>query len=299
MLANYESINQLIDRLNSLNIFEGNVSAKKLKLGMNNETYLLSDNNNKYVAKIGSALVDFQRTRLHEIEATKAGNIANIAPKVIYYEKEIAVFEYIKSSALTTREIKQKNTLQKIVSLIKTVHKEVTKYFTQPPLISWYFCSITESIKILKNKNTIYVDRLDQLFEESKILEEATGYHEIVFTHNDMVGANILNDGKKLWLIDWEFSGYNFAILDLANLSKNNQFDEEEDDFILEEYFSNLISLSLRYNFEAMKSAALLRETMWSMLAEIKSKNDFDYKSYTDKIYARYKKQLDYFKSLK
>ena len=101
-----------------------------------------------------------------------------------------------------------------------------------------------------------------------------------------------------MWLIDWEYSGYHFPILDLANLSKNNQFGIEEDNFMLKEYFKNTISLSLQYNFQAFKCACLLREMMWSMRAEIKSKKNFDYKSYTDKVYKRYTKQFGYFKSL-
>ena len=37
--------------------------------------------------------------------------------------------------------------------------------------------------------------------------------------------------------------------------------------------------LLLRYN--AMKTASLLRETMWSMVSELTSKIDFDYGEYT------------------
>ena len=43
-----------------------------------------------------------------------------------------------------------------------------------------------------------------------------------------------------------------------------------------------------------MKCASLLRETMWSMVSEITSKIDFDYKSYTqenlDKFNEEYNK---------
>ena len=35
------------------------------------------------------------------------------------------------------------------------------------------------------------------------------------------------------------------------------------------------------HKFYCMKTASLLRETMWSMVAEIISKIDFDYKNYT------------------
>jgi thiamine kinase-like enzyme len=298
MLANYESKNQLKDKLNSLHFFEGNITIEDLKGGMSYATYLISDKKNKFVAKIGKSLVDFRDNPLHQIEANKAANIANITPKMIYSEEGILIFEFIKSKILTAKEIRQEDILKKVISLIKIVHEEVNNYFNGPTSTSWYFSSITDSIKILKNKKSSYSKKLDKFIEDYKIIKKALGFHKVVFTHNDLVGNNILNDGKKLWLIDWEFSGYNFAILDLANLSKNNQFNEEEDNFMLSEYFKNTISLSLRYNFQALKCAALLREIMWSLRAEMKSKKDFDYKSYTDKIFTRYTKQLNYFKIL-
>ena len=298
MLANYETINQLKNQLNSLNLFEGNIAIEDLKEGMNNSTYLISDKNNKFIVKIGQSLVDFRDNPLHEIEASKAANTVNVAPKIIYGEAGILIFEFIKSKTLTSKEIRQKDTLKKVISLIKIVHEEVNNYFNGPTSTSWYFSSITKSIKILKNKKSLYSKKLDKFIEDYKMIKKAVGSHKIVFTHNDLVGENILNDGKRLWFIDWEFSGYNFAILDLANLSKNNQFNEDEDNFMLSEYFKNTISLSLRYNFQALKCAALLREIMWSLRAEIKSKKNFNYKSYADKIYTRYIRQLEYFKKM-
>ena len=52
MLANYETINQLKNQLNSLNLFEGNIAIEDLKGGMNNATYLISDQNNRFILAI-------------------------------------------------------------------------------------------------------------------------------------------------------------------------------------------------------------------------------------------------------
>ena len=42
------------------------------------------------------------------------------------------------------------------------------------------------------------------------------------------------------------------------------------------------ITSELFIKFKAIKCASLLRETMWSMVSEITSKIDFDYKTYTN-----------------
>ena len=39
--------------------------------------------------------------------------------------------------------------------------------------------------------------------------------------HNDLLPANVLFDGDRAWLIDYEYAGMNEAMFDLANLSVN------------------------------------------------------------------------------
>ena len=41
-------------------------------------------------------------------------------------------------------------------------------------------------------------------------------------THNDLLAANLIDDGEHLWLIDWEHAGLTSPLFDLANLSSNN-----------------------------------------------------------------------------
>ena len=64
---------------------------------------------------------------------------------------------------------------------------------------------------------------------------------------------------------------------------------------MLENYFEKKISNSLMHKYYCIKTASLLRETMWSMVAEIISKIDFDYKSYTTQNMENFNKS---FKSL-
>ncbi len=59
--------------------------------------------------------------------------------------------------------------------------------------------------------------------ESLNALEAAGGPFEIVFGHNDMLAANILDDGKRLWLIDWDYAGFNTPLFDLGGLASNNE----------------------------------------------------------------------------
>ena len=93
--------------------------------------------------------------------------------------------------------------------------------------------------------------------------------------------ANFLDDGSRLWVIDWEYAGYNTPLFDLGGLSSNNDFSFEEETYLLENYFENKINDKLLLQYNSLKSASLLRETMWSMVSELTSKIDFNYGNYT------------------
>ena len=111
-------------------------------------------------------------------------------------------------------------------------------------------------------------------------MEEATGPVTIVLGHNDLLAANILDDGKRLWLIDWEYGGFNTPLFDLAGLAGNNGLSETQERDMLRQYFGEDPDQRWRA-YQAMKCASLMRETLWSMTSEIHSEIDFDYAAYT------------------
>ena len=58
-------------------------------------------------------------------------------------------------------------------------------------------------------------------------LEKAQAPLPIIFGHHDLLPTNFMDDGKRLWLIDWEYGGFGTAMFDLANIASNNQFTEK------------------------------------------------------------------------
>ena len=55
--------------------------------------------------------------------------------------------------------------------------------------------------------------------------KRSIGPIDIVFGHNDLLAGNFIDDGKRLWLIDWDYAGFNSPLFDLANLASNNDFE--------------------------------------------------------------------------
>ena len=57
--------------------------------------------------------------------------------------------------------------------------------------------------------------------------------------HNDLLTANLLHDGERLRIVDWEYAGMGDRYFDLANLSINNGFEEADDERLLAAYFGS------------------------------------------------------------
>ena len=289
---------QLKTRLQTLPFFKGGIDLKFIEGFMTNDSYIATDDNNRYIVKIGGNKY-YGVTRSHEIKASQAGYRAGVSPKVIYYDDRILIFEYIHSNHLTPEKMREKETLKNLISLIKIVHKEVVNFLEGPNLSNNIFQMINKQILYLKEKNSPYTDKLNNFIKDCEIFGRESKSHKTVFTHNDFYYKNILYDDKKLWLIDWEFSGFNSPFLDLANVSKNNELSEDDDNFILEEYYGDSFDSNFIYKFHMQKCVSLLNGALWSMIAEIFSKKVFDYVSYTNKMLKRYEKQFDYYSSLR
>ena len=98
---------QLKIKLRALPFFKGDIDLKFIEGFMTNDNYIATDDNNRYIVKIGGNKY-YGVTRSHEIKASKAGYRAGVSPKVIYYDDRILIFEYIQSNLLTPEKIREK-----------------------------------------------------------------------------------------------------------------------------------------------------------------------------------------------
>jgi thiamine kinase-like enzyme len=115
-----------------------------------------------------------------------------------------------------------------------------------------------------------------------------------VFGHNDLLPANFLDDGDKLWLIDFEYAGFNTAMFDLAGTASNAGMSDDQSAELLDVYFGAAPDEAMRRAHLAMQCASLLREAMWSMVSELHlTAPGADYVAYTAENLARLEAALD------
>ena len=282
-------------RLRAVPIWKGEITAKPLRGGLTNLNFVVTDGDARYVVRIGKDIPEHHVMRFNELSASRAAHAAGLSPKVYFAEGGLTVSGYIESKTLSEADVRHPGMLEKIVPLLWTCHRDVPKHLRGPALIFWVFHVIRDYAATLERLGSADCARLPEFLRISAELENAASPFEIVFGHNDLLAANLLDDGARLWLIDWDYAGFNTPLFDLGGLASNNGFDEKQERRLLELYFEAATSDELLKRFYAMKCASLLRETMWGMVSELTSALDIDYAAYTAKNLNRFRRAHEIF----
>ena len=282
---------QILDAIKKIPIWKSNIEISKLDGGITNQNFVVEDNEKKYVVRLGNNIPEHLISRSNELMASKAASKCGVSPDVIYHDQGILILKFIESETLNDKGVKKN--LNNIIPIIKKIHNEIPKNIYGQSLIFWVFHVIRHYSKFLKDNNSSYTKMLDTLIKNSELMEKNSSPFEIVFGHNDLLPANFLDDGSRIWIIDWEYAGYNSPLFDLGGLASNNNFNLKDELFLLENYFEKKINDKLLLQYNSMKCASLLRETMWSMVSEIKSKIDFNYSQYTNENIIKYKEAFN------
>ena len=273
-------------RIQSIPIWSNEISIKTLDGGITNENFLVEEHNKKYVVRLGNDIPEHLVSRSNELIVSKAASNAGISPKVIYHSHGILVLDYIKSITLSSEGVRKN--IKSIIPLIKKIHHEIPKNLYGQSVIFWVFHVIRNYVKFLNDNKSLHIKILSDLISKSELLENNSSPYEIVFGHNDLLPANFLDDGTKIWIIDWEYAGFNTPLFDLGGLSSNNDFSYKEEIYLLENYFEKKINDKLLLQYNSLKCASLLRETMWSMVSELTSKIEFNYAKYTEENLSKF-----------
>jgi len=282
----------LLDQMARLPCWSGRVEISPLPGGMTNRNFLAAGpDGGRFVVRVGRDLPEHGVMRFNELAAARAAYAAGISPEVIHAGGGFLVSRYIDGHTFTPGDVCQARNLERIVELLRRCHLDIPRHHRGPALIFWVFQVIRNYLAVLleAQSNPLGLD-LPQLATRARQLEQLVGQVTLVFGHNDLLAANFIDDGRRLWLIDWDYAGFNSPLFDLANLSSNNDFTTDMDRQLLDGYFGGPDSSSHARGLLAMKCASLLRELLWAAVSQRNSTIDFDYAAYAEDYTARFER---------
>jgi thiamine kinase-like enzyme len=277
-----------MERVKALPIWQGEPVVAPLGGGLTNQNFLVQDGSRKLVVRIGDDIPVHQILRSNELSASRAAHAAGISPEVIHHQPGVLAIGFIEGRTLSAADFAEPAILTQAVALVARAHREIPLHFRGPAMLFWVFQVLRDYSARLQDEGSRYLPLLAELALEATLLEAAVGQVDLVFGHNDLLPANFIDDGARLWLIDWDYAGFNSPLFDLGGLAANNGLTAAQECLMLQQYFGSFDAVLWR-RYLAMKAAAALRETLWSMVSETHSSLDFDYASYTATNLATYR----------
>jgi thiamine kinase-like enzyme len=259
-------------------------SIEPLGGGITNRNFRVEvDGEGSLVLRIGgkdTALLGIDRHVEHA--ATRAASALGLGPDVIaFVEPEgYLVTRYVHGEAPSADEVRELR-LEEIAAALRRFHDG-------PPIPGRF-----DSFRVVEAYAATATMRgvaPPPAFAEAKAIadriERARGEQTLRPCHNDLLNANFINDGGRLWIVDWEYAGMGDRFFDLANFSVNHECDEHANERLLRAYFGEVREQDLRA-LRLMRFMSDFREAMWGVVQRAISELDFDFAGYADTHFER------------
>lgn len=254
-------------RIARLPIWQGDIEIERLHGGLSNESYLVRDAGQGFVVRFGQDYPFHHVSRAREMMNARAAERAGLAPALVYDAPGVMVSRFIEAKTYAPEDVRAN--LARVTDLVKRFHLTMSAEVSGPGFIFWVFHVIRDYARTLEAGKSRMAPRLPEFLALNAEFEAAQVPLPIVYGHHDLLPANFLDDGSRLWLIDFEYAGFSTPLFDLAGVASNAHFSPEQSRDLLTRYFGKEPEPALMKAQAAMQCASLLREAMWSMVSEL------------------------------
>ncbi|WP_430441577.1 phosphotransferase [Shinella sp.] len=284
------------DRIRALPCWAGRIAIAPLKGGISNESYLVSDAVGRHVVRFGRDYPFHHVFRERELMTARAAHAAGFGPEVRYAEPGVMVSAFLGAKTFSAEDVAAGR--RRVADLLRRFHGEMPQEVSGAAFLFWPFHVVRDYARTLREGGSRMKPHLPGYLALAAELEAAQAPLPIVFAHNDLLPANILDDGDRLWLIDFEYAGFSTAMFDLAGATSNAGLSPDEAEDFLDAYFAGAPDPAILRSHAAMQCASLLREAMWSMVSELHLQAPgADYVGYTAENLDRLDRALDHYRT--
>jgi thiamine kinase-like enzyme len=270
----------------------GTVEVEPLEGGITNRNFLITVDGTAFVARLpgeDTAVLDINRD--HERRATEVAASVGAGPEVVAYlpDRQCLITRFIPAEAVPVPEMASRETLTQVVRSIRRIHEgpQIPGSFSPFRIVELY---ARRAIDRGVNPPGAYHELLEHAHEIRSAFDRQPAPD--LPCHNDLLNANFLRQGDRIFIVDYEYAGMGDLFFDLGNLSINHDFDDDADALLVEIYFGE-VTKSETAHLKLMRIMSDFREAMWGVLQQAVSKLDFDYVEYADKHFERCSRHIN------
>jgi thiamine kinase-like enzyme len=151
------------------------------------------------------------------------------------------------------------------------------------------FAMVEDYLRLLSSKTVDLPDGYHAVLAEAEGIRAALAARPLPLApcHCDPLCENFLDDGTRMWLVDWEYGGMNDPMWDLGDLSVEGAFGPEEDEAMLAAYFPAGATPAERGRMVIYKAMCDLLWTLWGLIQHANGNPADDFAAYAATRFAR------------
>jgi len=244
------------------------VSVQPLSGGLTNTNYKVEVDGTPYFVRVPGERTELLAIdRNNEYHNAKAAAETNVGPKVLYHlpEYNVMVLEFLTGTTMSKESLSAPGMPTRMAKVMKKLHAgpRFLTDFNMFRLTEYYLKICADrAIRIPEG----YLDRLSTIarIEKAMLVRPLA----TVPCNNDLLAENYIDDGRHLWLIDYEYSGNNDPTFELGNTCQEMQFDEARIHEVCAAYFNEATPLMVA----RMKLNMIMSDVGWGLWAAIQAK---------------------------
>lgn len=271
-------------------IFPNELIDEEVKIiqigGMSNKNFKVVMEGAEYVLRVPGNGSEGMVIRSNEEQNSLMACKMGINPPVRYFNASngIKLADFVRNAeTLNEATIQRSVNMNKIVKVLKTLHYSCIRFGNEFNV----FREILKYESLLEEAGGRMYEGHESVREKVFQLEDYLNQLGVSVKpcHNDLVAENFLKaENGCVYLIDWEYSGMNDPMWDIAALFLENNFTEENQDYFLSHYFDAGEPDNVRKKILVYQ---ILMDYLWAVWTRIKEVQGDDFGTYGMDRYTR------------
>jgi len=280
--GNDEQLEALLDRIPVLQGLQRTVA--ELPGGLTNQNLHVTTPDHDYVVRVfrGDAeQLGIDRDAEHA--NSRAAAEAGVGAGVVDYRPDLGVLviDYVEGTTLENDSFADPGVLERAADALRRLHAgpRFTGDFDMFRRQATYLRTVHD------NGYRLFEGYHDHAEDWARV-QKALAVHEVptVPCNNDLLAGNFIDDGRRTWLIDYEYSGNNDACFELGNTATECDLDADQVEALVAAYFGDV----RRHQLARVWLQSLVSEYGWSLWGAIQaaaSSIEFDFYSWGQERY--------------
>jgi len=267
--------------------------VEQLRGGLTNRIYQVTSSSGRtVVARLASGkstLLAIDRSA--ECHNARAAARAGVGPEVVACEPSegVSVVEWINGRTFAPSDLDDSTQLARVAAMCARLHNgsRFVNDFDMFAIQGEYLAVVRERGFRLPAGYLAFMPQAERIRAALAVRAEGT-----VPCHNDLLAANIMDDGERIWFIDYEYAGNNDPCFELGNIWSEANLDLGR----LEELVDGYYGYQSRAKLARARLFALMSKygwTLWASIQDAVSEVEFDFWSWGLEKYERAVAEFD------